>query len=79
MPKRISEPSDTYDPLRQRQIISDITARFAALESAAGPYTITNFTPTRSLNMSVATATDIGNFVATLVSDLQAKGRLLKP
>jgi hypothetical protein len=76
---RITEVPDPYDARRWRLIVKDIENRFAKVEQMAGPYTISNFTPTRTLNMGTATATDIGNFLATLVSDLQAIGRLSKP
>lgn len=76
MAARITDVPATYDPPIWRQIMRDLVARFGKLESAVGTYTVTNFTPTRSLDMSVATSADIGNFLATLVSDLQNAGRL---
>jgi hypothetical protein len=78
MTKRISEPSQTYDARRMRQILTDIDRRFQVLEKMIGPYTVANYTETRTLDMGTATADDIGNFLATLISDLQAVGRAAK-
>jgi hypothetical protein len=35
-------------------------------------YTVTNYTKTRTLDASTATAGDIANFLATLIADLKA-------
>lgn len=37
-----------------------------------GPYTITNYTPTRSLDASTATLANVADFLCTLVEDLQS-------
>lgn len=37
-------------------------------------YSVSNYTETRSLNAGTATATDVANFVATLVDDLISAG-----
>jgi hypothetical protein len=66
-------------PAKYRQIMRDIASRVAALEKTVGPYVVENFTPTRTLDMATAGAPQIGNFIATLVSDLQAVGRISKP
>lgn len=78
MAQRITEVPDTYISSTWRKIITDIKTRFGKLEATVGPYTVSNYTETRTLDMGVATAADIGNFVATLVSDLQNAGRLSK-
>lgn len=43
--------------------------RFVDIVSA---YTVTNYTKTRTLDASTATAGDIANFLATLIADLKA-------
>ncbi len=73
---RISDVPDTYDARQMRQIVRDIEKRFLALEAAVSTYTVSNFTPTRTLNMATAGAPEIGNFLATLVSDMKKAGRL---
>lgn len=76
MAKRIADVPSDYDSRTFRQIIRDINTRFAALEAAVSVYTVSNYIETRSLDMGTATATDIGNFLATLVNDMQNAGRL---
>lgn len=76
MAERITNVPEQYDPRSWRQIMRDLGQRFAKLERTAGPYVLSNITPTRTLDMGTATATEIGNFVATLVQDLQSIGRL---
>ncbi len=75
---KISDVPEFYDPSKWRKIIQDITNRFRAVEASVGTYSVSNFTPTRTLNMGTATATDIGNFLATLVNDLQTVDKLGK-
>lgn len=50
----------------------------SALSALLGsdPYTITNATPDRSYNANATTVDELADVVATLVSDLQAKGIL---
>lgn len=76
---RITNVPDIYNASAWRTIMRDLDRRFQALERLVGPYTVENFTPTRTLDMSTAAAADIGNFLATLVNDLQQAGRLSKP
>ncbi len=78
MALKISTVPDQYSPTAWRQIVRDVDARFRALEAATGKYTVSNFTPTRTLDASTATLADVANFVATLVSDMQGAGRLGK-
>ncbi len=73
---RIADVPTQYDPIQFRQIIRDIESRFRALEAAVSTYTVSNFTPTRTLDMGTAGAAEIGNFLATLVSDMKKAGRL---
>lgn len=51
---------------------------FGFLQTAATArstgWAVSNYTTTKTLNMSTATATDIGNFAATIVAELLAKG-----
>lgn len=76
MASRITDVPDQYDAPTWRNIMRDLVARLAKLGSSVGQYTVTGYTETRTLDMGSATATDIGNFVATMVSDLQKAGRL---
>lgn len=76
--KRLTDIPTEYDPRTFRNFSRDINARFAALEAAVQVYSVTNFTETRTLDISSATPTDMGNFLATLVFDLQNAGRLGK-
>jgi hypothetical protein len=76
--KRLTDIPDPYDARTFRRFSQDIDARFRALEASVSVYTVTNFTPTRTLDMATAGAPQIGNFLATLVSDLQSAGRLGK-
>lgn len=76
MAVKISDVPAEYDARQWRQIVRDIIARFEKLEAGVGKYTVSNFTPTRTLNAGTATTTQVANFVATLVSDMQAVGRL---
>lgn len=78
MARRITDVPATYDVELWRQIMRDFDSRFRDLERTVGTYTVSNYTPTRTLNMGTATATDIGNFLCTLVADLQGAGRLGK-
>jgi hypothetical protein len=73
---RISDVPDQYNAGQYRQIVRDVETRFQNLEAAVSKYTVSNFTPTRTLNMATAGAPEIGNFLATLVSDMQKAGRL---
>lgn len=76
MTRRVTNIPLSYDAQAFRQIIRDIEARLAVLERSVSVYQVSNFAVTRSLDMATATSADIGNFVATLVSDLQQAGRL---
>lgn len=44
-------------------------------EAAFDDYTLSNVTETRTLDVSAATLTDLKNFVATMVLDIQRRGR----
>jgi hypothetical protein len=39
----------------------------------ADTYSVSNFTPTRTLNAGTATATQVANFIATFIDDLQKR------
>lgn len=70
----VTQPRDEFgkwvhESLRRIENESAIT-----VAHLADQYTISNHTPTRSLNMATATATDIGNFIATFISDLKNRG-----
>lgn len=73
----ITKVPDVYDPSSWRAIIRDIDSRFQKLEKIVPTtFTVTNYTVTRSLDVNLATAEDLANFVATLVADMIAAGRL---
>lgn len=76
MAQRVTNVPDQYDAATWKAILSDLGRRFDALERATGTYTVSNFVPTRTLDMTSTNATNIGNFLATLVSDLQAARKL---
>lgn len=40
----------------------------------ADEFSVQNFTPTRTLNVATATATDIANFLATFIDDCHRRG-----
>lgn len=43
-------------------------------EEVADAYTLSNVTPTRTLDPTTATATDVANVLATLLQDMQKRG-----
>jgi hypothetical protein len=43
-------------------------------EEIADTFAVSNFTPTRTLNVSTATLTDLKNVVATFIHDMQQRG-----
>lgn len=79
MERRLVDIPDQYEARTFRRFAQDIQKRFAVLESAVQVYEVSNYTPTRTLDMATAGAPEIGNFLATLVADLQNAGRLGKP
>lgn len=76
---RLTNIPDKYDAGTFRTLVRDIESRLRRLEELVGPYTVSNYVETRTLDMGTAGAVDIGNFLATLVSDLQKAGRLASP
>lgn len=76
MVQRTTNVPDQYDAATWRAIMTDLDKRFKALEAAVGVYTVANFVPTRTLDMTSTNATNIGNFLATLVQDLQNARKL---
>lgn len=79
MVKRFTDIPEEYNARTFRNLVRDINSRFAVLEAPVSVYNVTNFVVTRDLDMATAGAPEIGNFLATLVSDLQNAGRLGKP
>lgn len=79
MAQRISDVPDQYSPRVWKQIMRDLISRLAKLEATVGPYTVTNFTETRTLDPTIATTADVANFIATLVNDMQNAGRFSSP
>lgn len=73
---RLTDVPAEYDAQTFRQICRDLEGRLNKLSGAVGSYQVSNFTRVTSLDMGAATATDIGNFLCTLVQDLQKAGRL---
>lgn len=76
---RLPSPPAQYDQGWAARLVQVLEQR--SVEDSAPHaigYSVSNHTPTRSLNMATATATDIGNFVATLVSDLLLAGIVRK-
>lgn len=73
---RTTDVPREYDPQTMRRIVADLESRVDTVGKAVGAYTVSNFTRVTSLDMGTATATDIGNFLCTLVQDLQKAGRL---
>lgn len=65
-----------YDPQTMRRVVSDLERQIDTVGKAVGAYTVTGFTRVTSLDMATATVTDIGNFLCTLVQDLQKARRL---
>lgn len=65
-----------YDQRTFSNILDDFQRQLNKVSGRVGTYDVSNFVETRSLDMGTATVTDIGNFLATLVSDLQKAGRL---
>lgn len=59
--------------------LSEIEAasRVERFVDIAAAYTVENYTPTRSLDAATATASDLANFLATLITDLKA-GEVVK-
>ncbi len=47
-----------------------------ATPQGAGPYTLTAAVPARTLNPTTATASQVGNVLAAVITDLQAKGAI---
>lgn len=65
-----------YDQRTFTNILGDMQGQIDKVSARIGTYTVQNFTETRTLDMATATSTEIGNFLATLVSDLKNGGRL---
>lgn len=74
----VSIPRD-YDPVTFSNIVHDFENRLIALESPVKTYAITNAgSSVRSLDVTAATLADVKDFLASLVKDLQAAGKLGK-
>lgn len=79
MAKRQIFAPKAYDKKTFSNILHDLENRLTALESSVKTYTITNAgSDVRSLDVTAATLTDVKNFLATLVKDLQDAGKLGK-
>jgi hypothetical protein len=44
---------------------------FGNMDDIASRFTVNNFTPTRTLDASTATATDVADFIGTLIDDIK--------
>jgi len=73
---RTTNPPDEYDAQTFRRILGDYDKRLDSLARAVGTYKVQNYTRITTLDMGTATATQIGNFLCTLVADLQDANRL---
>ena len=59
------------------EVLNDIEKRLLVLSQVAkAGYVVSNFTPTRTLDVATATLPDLLNFVATLAQDFKDAGRL---
>lgn len=68
-----------YDATTISNIVHDFENRLVALESPVKSYEITYAGgPVRSLDVTAATLADVKVFLASLVKDLQAAGKLGK-
>lgn len=73
---RTNDVPQEYDPQVFRGIMSDYDRQLDSLSRVVGRYSITGFTRTTTLDMGTATATDIGNFLCTVIEDMQKAKRL---
>ena len=79
MARRTTAAPVRYDQRTFASILSDLEARLTKLESPGREvYTIANGSTSRSLDVSTATAGQIAAFLGTLITDLQAAGKLGK-
>lgn len=79
MAKRPISIPKTYDPVTISNIVHDFENRLNAVESPVKTYEITNEgAAVRTLDVTAATLADLKDFVASLVKDLQAAGKLGK-
>lgn len=49
-------------------------ASYDDVASVADDFTVTNYVPTRTLNASTATLSDVANVLCTLIADIQNRG-----
>jgi hypothetical protein len=68
-PVKGHESQWAVNALRQIELQSNIT-----IETMADEYDVSNFTPTRTLNATTATAADVANFIATFIDDIKRRG-----
>jgi len=60
-----------------QQLIDDLETRFLEIEEPTQTgYQMSNVTVTRTLNADSTTLAEVADVLATLIEDLQAKGRL---
>lgn len=78
MKKLFRHPLPGIDPNIQKLFNEIVEASQSGdITDIGGSYTLTlpvGFTPTRTLNVSTATATDVAKVLATLILDLKAGG-----
>lgn len=79
MAKRPIITPKTYDPTTFSNIFHDLENRLISLESPVKTYDVTNAgAAVRSLDVTTATLSDVKDFLATLIKDLQAAGKIGK-
>lgn len=77
--KRIGVIPKDYDQATMRTLFDDVETRLGRLENPLREvYTVTNGSTSRSLDVSAATLAQVRAFLGTLITDLQAAGKLGK-
>ena len=68
-------PNEKAEEFAERcfRMISDATHE--DIDQVFEVVTVSNFTPTRTLDASTATVSDIANFLATIVDDIKKRGQ----
>ena len=71
-------PPKIYNQADYKLILDEIDTRLKGLERAinAIPFVVTGATGRRQLDVDTATAQEVADFVATLISDLRKTGRV---
>lgn len=70
----LGAPPATLDPWLTQTLREIENASREGVFAIIDGFTVTGFTPTRTLDVSTATNADFMNFVATMIDDLQKRG-----